>query len=184
MIYSWFIQTVSAQAPCALVPGGCAADNPFPKAIAVSANVIATGIAALCVLMIVWGGVQMGISFGDDSKIAKGRESIQYAMIGLGISLFAQSIINYAITAALDIRGFGSENLVPASINWAISTLVYFFNIVIFIVIFYGGIQYVMSRGSSDKADNGRKMVLWAVIGGVCINASRLLTEFTLSIAG
>lgn len=177
-----FIPKALAQAPCELLPEGCGEVNMFPEMLAITANVIAMTVAALCVLMTVWGGVQMGISNGDESKITKGRDSIVYGMIGLAISLLAQSIVNYVVVAATGIRDAGAENVVLAAIDWGITTLVYFFNVAIFFVIFWGGLQFVLSRGNSDKTTSARRMILWAVIGGLFINLARMGAEFVLSL--
>jgi hypothetical protein len=175
----FFVTQAVAQAPCTLLPNGCTATNMFPAMLGIIATILANTIAGACVLAVVWGGVNMGISTGDDSRISKGRDSIIYGMIGLVLSLLSQSLVYFVIGAATSVRG---DNIIISGINFAIDTLVYFFNIAIFVVIFYGGITYIISRGNADQANKGTKMVTWALIGGLAVNAARLVAEFVLSL--
>lgn len=48
----------------------------------------------IAVLMIVWGGVQMAISAGDESKFKRGRQIITAAAVGLLIVFGAWLIVN------------------------------------------------------------------------------------------
>lgn len=53
---------------------------------------------AICVIMILWGGLQYTMSTGDPGKAAKAKNTIVYAVIGLVIMILAGAIVNFAIT--------------------------------------------------------------------------------------
>lgn len=52
-------------------------------------------IAAICFLVIVIAGFQFIIAAGEPSKIAKARQTILYAVVGLIISLIAGTIVGF-----------------------------------------------------------------------------------------
>ena len=58
----------SVTTSCTLVPGGCTAGNEIEGLIAPATNILVGLSAGLSVLFVVWGGAQMILSFGDDSK--------------------------------------------------------------------------------------------------------------------
>lgn len=53
---------------------------------------------AICVIMILWGGLQYTMSTGDPGKATKAKNTIVYAVIGLVIMILAGAIVNFAIT--------------------------------------------------------------------------------------
>lgn len=172
----------SAANACALVPGGCAVSaDGLANIILLLANGMVTVVGALCVLFIIWGGMLMAFSGGEDGKITKGKESITYAAIGLVVTLLAQSIVNYFTLRAGEVRAGAAGNLILNAIGVAIAQLLYIFNAGIVIVIIIAGFKYVLSRGADDQAKSAVSMITWAVIGGIVINAARLLAELIIN---
>lgn len=53
---------------------------------------------AICVIMIIWGGLLYVTSAGDPGKAAKARQTLLYALVGLVIMIFASVIVNFALT--------------------------------------------------------------------------------------
>lgn len=47
----------------------------------------------LCVLMIIWGGLNYAASVGDDERIKKSKKTIHYAIWGIAIIGFSYAII-------------------------------------------------------------------------------------------
>lgn len=62
-------------------------------------------VGALCVLMIIWGGVQYLTSFGNDEKAAAGKKTLTWAIVGLIIVILAATIIQIV----LNILGTGQH---------------------------------------------------------------------------
>ncbi len=58
-------------------------------------------LAALCVLMIVVGGLRIAISNGDASAVTWGKMSILYSVIGLGVAVFSYAIVNFVVANVL-----------------------------------------------------------------------------------
>ena len=54
-----------------------------------------TGVIA--VIMIIIGGIHFATSQGDPGKVAKGRKTIIYGLVGLAIAVLAFAIVNYVL---------------------------------------------------------------------------------------
>lgn len=53
----------------------------------------------ICVLIIVVSGIMYVTSAGDSGKVTRAKNAITYALVGLGIIIFAFSIVNFVIGA-------------------------------------------------------------------------------------
>ena len=60
-------------------------------------NVLSWIIAVISVIMIMFGGFKMITSNGDSSKVASGRQTIIFAIVGLIIVAFAQTIVKFVL---------------------------------------------------------------------------------------
>ena len=59
-------------------------------------NLLLMAVGAISIIMIVVGGILFALSNGDSSKVAKARNTVLYAAIGLIVSLLAAAIVNLA----------------------------------------------------------------------------------------
>ncbi len=59
-------------------------------------NLLLMAVGAISIIMIVVGGILFALSNGDSSKVAKARNTVLYAAIGLIVSLLASAIVNLA----------------------------------------------------------------------------------------
>lgn len=92
---------VITRAACATNPSalGCngktvfGADSIFNNGIAVVIGVI----ASVSVVMVVIGGLRYVLSGGDSAGIKSAKDTILYALVGLGVSLVAFFIVSFVI---------------------------------------------------------------------------------------
>jgi hypothetical protein len=159
-----------ASLACTLV-GGCSAENNAPAILGSVADLLVAVVAAAAVVFVVWGGAQMLISGGDESKISQGRNSILYALGGFALALLSQTIISFTVGRANAASGGGNPFLAIATI--AVDFMLVMFNITFTIVAMVAGLRLVLGRGKSEETDKARTMLLWAIIGGILINMSR-----------
>ncbi len=75
-------------------PGGTKSEDAIPVIV----GVVFAALGAISVLMIVIGGFQYVISQGDPQRVAKAKDTIMYAVIGLVISLLSYAIVAFVIT--------------------------------------------------------------------------------------
>lgn len=82
-------------------PGPLAANCYSPGQAVARATQIGFGLAgALTILFMVIGGYQYMTSTGDDKKAESGKKTIKWAVIGLGLVLFAYAIVTVVVRLA------------------------------------------------------------------------------------
>ena len=55
-------------------------------------------VGVLSVIMIIYGGIQYVISVGDSGKVAKAKNTIIYAIVGLIVAILSYAIVNFVIS--------------------------------------------------------------------------------------
>ena len=79
----------------------------------------------------------------------------------------------FQIASGNDLQG-SIQNVV----NWLLGML----GLLAVIVIVYGGVQYILSAGDDKKAENGKRTVLFAMIGLILVGISAVIVNSILSI--
>jgi len=103
MISELLFKTFASGASLLSCPGGGSCATGLPKVAGSSHELqyglqIAFGIiAAVSVLIIVIGGLRFVMSEGNPENVAKARETIVYALVGLVISLIAETIVSFVL---------------------------------------------------------------------------------------
>ena len=62
-------------------------------------NVLLFIIGAICVIMLIWGGIRYTTSAGNSSSVTAAKNTIMYAIIGLVIAFLAYAIVNWVLGA-------------------------------------------------------------------------------------
>ncbi|MFA6522829.1 MAG: hypothetical protein WCS85_00455 [Candidatus Peribacteraceae bacterium] len=173
--------TVSVQAavaPWPLCPKGLpgcgkGTANMLGQAILPIANLILGIAAAASVIGIVYSGLQMLLSGGDEGKAMKGRDGIVYALGGLALAMSSQSLVSFVVT-----QNFGQSGgdvlfsgLFPGIVQMGVAV----FNGLLVLVLVYAGVKMVMAQGKSDEYRKGMTIIKWAVIGAIVTNLGRSL---------
>ena len=60
-------------------------------------SVVVFIIGALCVIFLIWGGIQYILSAGDSGKVTNAKNTILYAVIGLIICIVAYAIVQFVL---------------------------------------------------------------------------------------
>ncbi len=81
-------------------------------------NIVLFVLAAVAVIILIYGGVQYVLSTGDSSKVASAKNTILYAVIGLVIAILAYAVVNFVIGAIVD----GGETDSTASPSSSVTT--------------------------------------------------------------
>lgn len=79
--------------------------NALSSIIATGVNLLILAAVILCLLYLIWGGINWMMSEGDKQKINQAREKLVSALIGLAIVFMSYLIINGFYTFFL-----GSKN--------------------------------------------------------------------------
>ncbi|MCL2085890.1 pilin, partial [Candidatus Saccharibacteria bacterium] len=64
-------------------------------------------VGALCVIMLVWGGIQYILSAGDSGKVTSAKNTILYAVIGLIVCIVAYAVVQFVL---VNLGGNGSSS--------------------------------------------------------------------------
>lgn len=138
--------------------------------------------AGLSVLFIVWSGILMLISMGDDSQAAKAKWAIIYALIGLLGALLSQAFVG--TVAQENLTTVGGAVTAATVIQTAVKFLVNAVNVLFFLAIIFAGIRMLVSHGQPEDFSHAKKVIVWAIIGAVIVNVARTLVRAVLSTFG
>lgn len=70
-------------------------------------NVLLFIIGAICVIMLIWGGIRYTTSGGNSASVTAAKNTILYAIIGLVIAFLAFAIVNWVLGAVTPGTGAG-----------------------------------------------------------------------------
>lgn len=62
-------------------------------------NVLLFIIGAICVIMLIWGGIRYTTSAGNAASVTAAKNTIMYAIIGLVIAFLAFAVVNWVLGA-------------------------------------------------------------------------------------
>ncbi len=87
--------------------GGCdaAAGTKINSVITQAVNILSIVVGIIAVVMIIVGGAKLITSGGDSNKLASGRSTIIYAIIGLVVVVLAQIIVHFVLTKTSKVTG-------------------------------------------------------------------------------
>ncbi|MDD5469398.1 MAG: hypothetical protein PHO92_01180 [Candidatus Peribacteraceae bacterium] len=169
-----------ADTVCQFVGGDCGPEQNVVAMQAAIASFLVAVIAALSVLFVVWGGAQMIIAGGDESKVNQGRMSILYALVGFAVALGSQVLVSFAVARAG--AGAGSSEPVLATIGVAVDAMLGLFNTVFLGMTLYAGFRLVWGRGKGEETDKVKSMLMYAIFGGIAINVASNLVQSVLNL--
>lgn len=137
---------------------------------------------AAAVLFAIIGGAQLLLSFGDESKITKGRNSLIFSLAGFALVLASQSIVSFVVASAQSsgLESSADNPLIAlmATISQIIITAL---NIIFVIVMVVAGIRMVIGHGKSDEFSKARQSLIYAVVGALFVNAAHALVRGVLA---
>jgi hypothetical protein len=143
------------------------------------ANMLIYSASGLCVLFIIYGGTLITFSLGDDSRFQKGKNSVLYAMLGFGLAVGSQSALAFVASVASFSASYTiAGNPIVTAIANVSNLLLLTFNTIFVIAIIVAGFQMVMARGASDKFEEARRTIMFAVAGALVVNLAKILTLF------
>lgn len=126
-------------------------------------------IVTLALVFLVVGAVLYITSAGNDSTMKMAKGAITAAMIGLAIGLAAPSFLR-EISSVLGWTSVNNSEVEQALTLSEIALNVLHFllsvvGILAIIMLVVGGIMYLTSAGSEDRAETGKKIVLYSIVG-------------------
>ncbi len=63
------------------------------------ANTLIFVVGAISIIMVIIGGLRYVLSGGDSAGIKSAKDTVLYALIGVGVAIVAYALVNFVITA-------------------------------------------------------------------------------------
>lgn len=152
--------------------------NTFGGAVA---TFLAIGGGALAVIYVVVGGFQMLLSYGDDSKLTRGKTSVQWALVGFGLVLGSQMVVNFVA-----MRAGGALTATPllSLMTTIVDSLLLLMNVFFVIIVCAAGLKAILSRGKQEDYTQAKHAVGYALAGALVMNLARALAGAVFNILG
>lgn len=164
----------------------CGPGNPDPNVNVITqtvlprtAELLLNIVAGLSVLFIVWGGILMLLSMGDDSKTAQAKWAIAYALIGLFGAVLSQAFVGWMARKQL-VFGATESTVIQKAVEFLVNAM----NVVFIAAIIFAGIRMLLGHGQPEEFTRAKKTIAWAIAGALVVNVARTLVRAVLSVFG
>ncbi|MFH1354436.1 MAG: hypothetical protein ABIH36_04050 [bacterium] len=141
-------------------------------------------IAALALVAIVWGGIMYILSLGDESRSARAKHIILYAILGLLIAGTAAVIAHTVCT----VGKFTCQNI-PSPLTTFFSIILSIVNVLLapagaiaFGALIYGGYLYLTSGGDESRASRAKNVIIYAFLGLAVIGAAGIVVNVVIGL--
>jgi len=145
------------------------------------ANFIMGIIAAVALIAIVWGGVMYIVSLGDESRSARAKQIILYAILGLLIAGIASIIISTVVCIYTQPGGC-QPTLIIDIILKAVNVLLAPAGAIAFGALVYGGYLYMTSGGDESRASRAKNTIVYALLGLAVIGIAGLVVNVVIGL--
>ena len=160
-------------------------------------NLIFALVSTIALFAIIWGGIMYILALGDESRVAKAKRILLYAIIGLIIVLLGQAIV-IAVVCTIDPDASSSVIFPGTSSSCSEGAAAFFGGVILRIIQFimgpaaviafgalvYGGYMFIIAGPSGDekKAAKGKQVILYAFIGLAIIGISGVVVNALLKL--
>ena len=139
-------------------------------------------IGGIAIFFIVYSGVSIISSMGNEEQVTKHKKMIFWSLAGLAVILLADSLVNKFLFVVDSDTGAATVNVAQgiadlAGVTNFIATFVGVFSVISIIV---AGMIWVANFGNTEIAEKSKKVILAAVIGVVLsISAYAIINSIT-----
>ncbi|PIR48678.1 hypothetical protein COU80_03165 [Candidatus Peregrinibacteria bacterium CG10_big_fil_rev_8_21_14_0_10_55_24] len=170
---------VAAVDPCTFLGGNCGMQNVPLNAVVPLATFMVVIAAGASVVFVMVGAMLMALNMGDESKIARGRTAILYALGGLALTFLAQTIVSFI---TIYFGGVSAADPAVSLMSMAVSAMKSLFTITFVIMMIFGGFWMVYARGKTDEFNKAKIMVIWCCIAAIVVNVAHALVQAVLNL--
>ncbi len=181
-LFGLLVPTAHAANPCVGITGCSPSANQLVFALPAFATLIVAFAAAIATLFVVVGGFMMLISSGNEGNADKGKKYIVYALVGFGLTLISQALVQFIFNNAIVIDVNDLNNAPFYFIAQIVRMMLMLFNVVFVVVCIIAGFRMVIGGGQSSQFDTAKKSVRWAIVGAIAVNLSYAIINAMLSL--
>lgn len=112
--------------------------------------------------------------------------STALSIVFVGVFLVGNFALSdqYGLTATADEAGLSQQTDIPSIIGNVIGAGLSLVSVLFFILMIYGGIRWMLSRGKEDEAKKALDTIVAAIIGIIIVLASYAITTFVFKSVG
>ncbi|MBI4022533.1 MAG: hypothetical protein HY372_04175 [Candidatus Andersenbacteria bacterium] len=144
-------------------------------------------VSMVALAVFVWGGLTYITSLGDESRSAKAKRTIAYAVAGMMVAGLA-FLIQVTVEAVGEF-GLGRFIGVGGVIDVIVSRLLAFIRVLLapagvfaFAALIYGGYMYITSGGDESRASLAKRVILYALLGLIVIGLSGIIVNIVIEV--
>ncbi len=132
-------------------------------------------VYVLGVLFVMIGGAYILLSAGSDERVTKGKNTIIWAVIGIFLAEFAQTLVSF-IVLETNTRLSGSDLIVSVA-NTLISSIFNLLYVALIGVAIFSGMRMVLSFGKEEEFKKGHTGLFYAALGAIIINLAQQIVN-------
>jgi hypothetical protein len=122
---------------------------------------LATVLAGLA---LIWAGFQFVTAQGKEEAINKAKKNLIWTIAGIFVILASQIIISF-VTEILGGSGAGQFTSFMNQIRTTLNNVIALLFVVVTVYFAWGVIQYVRSGGDEKMLEQGKKHMIWGIVG-------------------
>lgn len=141
-----------------------------------------TYIYGLAVLFVMVGGAFILLSIGNSERVTKGKNTIIWAVVGIFVANFAETIIRVVVIPEVGTRAAGSDLVTSIIMTFTggggvVGSIFQLMYIAILGVAVGCGMWMVLSMGKEEQFSKAREGLFYAAVGAVIINLAQVLVN-------
>lgn len=179
------VEHALAQIPTVVCTGlaGCGAPVSnvlFHSTLPALIRFLASFAGGAAVIFIVVAGVQLLLSWGDESKVTAAKWAVIYAIMGLTLAITSQVIVAFIVTE--DYGQGANDFLFAGAMPAVVRIILTLFNVAFVLVIMLAGIRMTYGGGQADEFSKSLNTIKWAIGGAVVTNLAHAAVNALLAI--
>lgn len=117
------------------------------------------------ILAIIWAGFMFVTAQGNEQKIGKARQNLLWTVVGVAIILASKALIGYI--QDLIVGGGSSAASFFDRIRGTLNLVIELLFVLATVYFFWGVINYIGAAGDESKLRDGKRHMIWGIVGMV-----------------
>jgi hypothetical protein len=133
------------------------------------------------IFMLVWAGFLFATAQGSEEKINKAKRNLIWTVVGIAVILASEVIVDY-ISEILGAGGAGRGSALMNRIKTVLNEITVLLFVLVTVYFGWGVVKYVRAAGDEKAIAEGKKHMLWGIIGMAVMAGAwgivRIIQEF------
>jgi len=116
------------------------------------------------VMMLIWAGFLFATAQGSEDKINKAKRNLIWTIVGIAVILASEAIVDY-VTEILGGSGSGQASDLLEKIKDTLNEIIVLLFVLVTVYFAWGVIKYVRAGGDEKALTEGKRHMIWGIIG-------------------